>query len=216
MRRPCAFAEGLGKIRLHARPDFKRFNAFDWTRAFQCWLLSKGWGKKHLSARVFGQRHVIGVLVNRQMMFGLRRMQSYNAVRPNYWGRVYVLWKQSGCAASATLGFIFLPTGFLSHNALNHSIYFLWQGWFVWMKFLVKFKARVRGLRASWGRRDGQILKSDGFLYFPLVLPADKIVDPSAETWPSGRRRSPAKGVGPEGSRGFESLRLRHHPSIDI
>src|SRR6056297_1453881 len=32
----------------------------------------------------------------------------------------------------------------------------------------------------------------------------------SAETWPSGRRRSPAKGVGPEGSRGFESLRLRH------
>ena len=79
------------------------------------------------------------------------------------------------------------------------------------MKFLVKFKTRVRGLRASCGRRDGQILKSEGFLYFPLVLPADKIVDPSAETWPSGRRRSPAKGVGPEGSRGFESLRLRHH-----
>jgi hypothetical protein len=108
------------------------------------------------------------------------------------------------------LVFIFLPTGFLSHNALNHSIYFLWQGWVVWMKFLVKFKTRVRGLRASCGRRDGQILKSEGFLYFPLVLPADKIVDPSAETWPSGRRRSPAKGVGPEGSRGFESLRLRH------
>ena len=62
---------------------------------------------------------------------------------------VYVLWKQSGCAASATLGFIFLPTGFLSHNVLNHSIYFLWQGWVVWMKFLVKFKARVRALRAS-------------------------------------------------------------------
>jgi hypothetical protein len=34
----------------------------------------------------------------------------------------------------------------------------------------------------------------------------------SVETWPSGRRRSPAKGVGPEGSRGFESLRLRHTP----
>jgi hypothetical protein len=32
----------------------------------------------------------------------------------------------------------------------------------------------------------------------------------SAETWPSGRRRSPAKGVGEESSRGFESLRLRH------
>ena len=29
--------------------------------------------------------------------------------------------------------------------------------------------------------------------------------------WPSGRRRSPAKGVGEESSRGFESLRLRHH-----
>ena len=32
----------------------------------------------------------------------------------------------------------------------------------------------------------------------------------SMETWPSGRRRSPAKGVGEESSRGFESLRLRH------
>jgi hypothetical protein len=47
------------------------------------------------------------------------------------------------------LVFIFLPTGFLSHHASNHSIYFLWQGWVVWMKFLVKFKARVRTLRAS-------------------------------------------------------------------
>ncbi len=45
--------------------------------------------------------------------------------------------------------FIFLQTGFVSHNALNHLIYFLWQGWVVWMKFLVKFKARVRALRAS-------------------------------------------------------------------
>ena len=38
------------------------------------------------------------------------------------------------------------------------------------------------------------------------------LIDPPTETWPSGRRRSPAKGVGPEGSRGFESLRLRHPP----
>jgi multidrug transporter EmrE-like cation transporter len=45
------------------------------------------------------------------MMFGLRKMQSFNAVRPNYWGRVYVLWKQSGCAASATLGFYFFANG---------------------------------------------------------------------------------------------------------
>ena len=36
------------------------------------------------------------------------------------------------------------------------------------------------------------------------------IVNPSMEMWPSGRRRSPAKGVGGKPSRGFESLRLRH------
>ena len=35
-----------------------------------------------------------------------------------------------------------------------------------------------------------------------------------AETWPSGRRRSPAKGVGGKPSRGFESLRLRHPPFL--
>ncbi len=34
----------------------------------------------------------------------------------------------------------------------------------------------------------------------------------STETWPSGRRRSPAKGVYRERYRGFESLRLRHYP----
>ena len=78
------------------------------------------------------------------------------------------------------------------------------------MKFLIKFKARVWTLRASLVRRDEQILKSEGFLYFPLVLPSDKIVDPSAETWPSGRRRSPAKGVYRRRYRGFESLPLRH------
>ena len=37
-------------------------------------------------------------------------------------------------------------------------------------------------------------------------------IDPTMETWPSGRRRSPAKGVDGEPSRGFESLRLRHVP----
>ena len=36
------------------------------------------------------------------------------------------------------------------------------------------------------------------------------------EMWPSGRRRSPAKGVGEESSRGFESLRLRHYPFFNI
>ena len=45
-----------------------------------------------------------------------------------------------------------------------------------------------------------------------LTLP---IMSTSAsEMWPSGRRRSPAKGVGEESSRGFESLRLRHHNLI--
>ena len=83
------------------------------------------------------------------MMFGLRRMQSFNAVRPNYWGRVMCFESKADAQLALRLVFIFLPTGFLSHNALNHSIYFLWQGWVVWMKFLVKFKARVRTLRAS-------------------------------------------------------------------
>ena len=36
------------------------------------------------------------------------------------------------------------------------------------------------------------------------------------EMWPSGRRRSPAKGVGEESSRGFESLRLRHYLLFNI
>ena len=36
------------------------------------------------------------------------------------------------------------------------------------------------------------------------------------ERWPSGRRRSPAKGVYPEGYRGFESHLLRHMTFIDF
>ena len=34
----------------------------------------------------------------------------------------------------------------------------------------------------------------------------------AAERWPSGRRRTPAKGVRVKALRGFESLSLRHHP----
>ena len=52
-------------------------------------------------------------------------------------------------------------------------------------------------------------------LRWPTFLPCPPHpppLNPPTETWPSGRRRSPAKGVGPEGSRGFESLRLRHPP----
>ncbi len=40
------------------------------------------------------------------------------------------------------------------------------------------------------------------------LLPA---IAPLPERWPSGRRRSPAKGVYPEGYRGFESHPLRHY-----
>ncbi len=39
-----------------------------------------------------------------------------------------------------------------------------------------------------------------------------RIVKPRAERWPSGRRRSPAKGVYRERYRGFESLLLRQFP----
>jgi hypothetical protein len=50
--------------------------------------------------------------------------------------------------------------------------------------------------------RSKNALNSEGFIRKRVFL----------ERWPSGRRRSPAKGVGPEGSRGFESLPLRHFP----
>jgi hypothetical protein len=46
------------------------------------------------------------------------------------------------------------------------------------------------------------------------VSPRADLLDRSAETWPSGRRRSPAKGVDGEPSRGFESHRLRHFYDI--
>ena len=48
---------------------------------------------------------------------------------------------------------------------------------------------------------------------FPPCPCAPMSLDGSAETWPSGRRRSPAKGVDGKPSRGFESHRLRHFSS---
>ena len=36
-------------------------------------------------------------------------------------------------------------------------------------------------------------------------------INPQVETWPSGRRHTPAKGADGKPSRGFESLRLRHY-----
>ena len=49
---------------------------------------------------------------------------------------------------------------------------------------------------------------------FFLVILSLFLLDPPAETWPSGRRRSPAKGVTGKLVRGFESLRLRHYPKV--
>ena len=54
---------------------------------------------------------------------------------------------------------------------------------------------------------------ADASSKFPLVPPWVILLDPFSETWPSGRRRSPAKGVGGKPSRGFESLRLCHSRS---
>ena len=51
---------------------------------------------------------------------------------------------------------------------------------------------------------------------FSPCFPSSGPLHGSAETWPSGRRRSPAKGVGGKPSRGFESLRLRHLTSFSI
>ena len=36
----------------------------------------------------------------------------------------------------------------------------------------------------------------------------------SVDRWPSGRRRSPAKGVGGKLPRGFESLPVRHYHAL--
>ncbi len=44
---------------------------------------------------------------------------------------------------------------------------------------------------------------------FDLVLSRATLIDPPTETWPSGRRHTPAKGADGKPSRGFESLRLR-------
>ena len=38
----------------------------------------------------------------------------------------------------------------------------------------------------------------------------------SVDRWPSGRRRSPAKGVGGKLPRGFESLPVRHIPYLAL
>ena len=121
-----------------------------------------------------------------------------------------MLWKQNRYAVSALLAVILFANRLSLCTMRQTFDLFSMSGRVVWMEFLIKFTAKVHALRVSLGRRNEQIVKSEGFLYFPLVLPSDKIVDPSAETWPSGRRRSPAKGVGGKPSRGFESLRLRH------
>ena len=62
---------------------------------------------------------------------------------------VYVLWKQSGCAASDTLGFYFFANGLSLAQCVKPFDLFSLAGVAVWMKFLMKFKVRVRALRAS-------------------------------------------------------------------
>ena len=47
-----------------------------------------------------------------------------------------------------------------------------------------------------------------------LVFLRSLLLSPPAERWPSGRRHTPAKGAGGKPSRGFESLPLRHLPSL--
>ena len=69
-------------------------------------------------------------------------------------------------------------------------------------------RARIERLPANPARRLGE---RDA-----LVPARTNLLHPGVETWPSGRRRSPAKGVGGKPSRGFESLRLRHSPSVRL
>ena len=69
--------------------------------------------------------------------------------------------------------------------------------------------APFHAISRVWGMPESLSPKGE----FTLVYPMLARLYPSAEMWPSGRRRSPAKGVGPKGSRGFESHRLRHLPS---
>ena len=54
------------------------------------------------------------------------------------------------------------------------------------------------------------------FRNFASCPPLNSSLNGAIETWPRGRRRAPAKGVGPWGSRGFESLRLCHPPCMAI
>ncbi len=62
--------------------------------------------------------------------------------------------------------------------------------------------------------QDGELHRSAPFLFIAPCPCPGRSLNGSAETWPSGRRRSPAKGVGGKPSRGFESLRLRQKPQL--
>ena len=68
---------------------------------------------------------------------------------------------------------------------------------------------KIRSLRsAKQGQGAGN--KNQQFQEKTLVNGPSVAVYASAEMWPSGRRRSPAKGVNVNAFRGFESLRLCH------
>ena len=69
--------------------------------------------------------------------------------------------------------------------------------------------APFRAISRAWRQGCLPVNRSQIRLVFPMLAP----LYPSSETWPSGRRHTPAKGADGEPSRGFESLRLRHLPS---
>jgi hypothetical protein len=62
-----------------------------------------------------------------------------------------VLWKQSGYAVSATLAFIlfYFPTDFFVAPRVKPFDLFPMYGRVVWVEFLMKFTAKVEGLRVS-------------------------------------------------------------------
>ena len=67
----------------------------------------------------------------------------------------------------------------------------------------------LRRFAAAWF-----LVKNSRSLEFRPCFSARRHIYRPTETWPSGRRRSPAKGVYGKPYRGFESLRLRHLPFL--
>ena len=101
-----------------------------------------------MSGCVFGQRNVIGGLVNREMMPELLRMLSFNAILLRHW-EFFVLWKQSGYAVSATLAVILFANRRSLCTMRQTFDLFPMSGRVVWMEFLKKCTAKVQALRVN-------------------------------------------------------------------